>query len=128
MSEHPESSEKTTVFISDPSVEAERITQALRSADFHVVDVPLAMLVARVAVQRPRIVILDADAEGALDAVARMRELPDAEAIDVLFCGRQGATLSGAEDALAHEGSGFFPRPVNMPALLNSSGCLKAML
>ncbi|HEY1958002.1 MAG TPA: DUF4388 domain-containing protein [Polyangiaceae bacterium] len=117
-SEHPPSEQKTTVFISDPSVEAERITQALRTAEFHVVDVPLAMLVARVAVQRPRIVILDADAEGALDAVARMRELPDAEGIDVLFCGRPGATLSGAEDALAHEGSGFFPRPVSVPTLL----------
>ena len=114
----PQSAEKTTVFISDPSVEAERITLALRTAEFHVVDVPLAMLVARVAVQRPRVVILDADAEGALDAVARMRELPDAEGIDVLFCGRPGATLAGAEDALAHEGSGFFPRPVNVPALL----------
>jgi len=121
MSEHPpppSSLEKTTVFVSDPSVEAERITQALRTAEFHVVDVPLAMLVARVAVQRPRVVILDADAEGALDVVARMRELPDADGIDVLFCGRPGAALSGAEDALAHEGSGFFARPVNVPVLV----------
>jgi hypothetical protein len=110
-------SEKTTVFVSDPSVEAERIMQALRAAEFHVVDVPLAMLVARVAVQRPRVVIIDADADGALDAIARMRELPDAESIDVVFIGRPGAALAGAEDALAHEGSGFFPRPVNVPTL-----------
>src|SRR6185312_90559 len=40
------------------------------------------------------------------------------EAIDVLFCGRPGATLSDTEDALAHEGSGFFPRPVAVPSLL----------
>jgi hypothetical protein len=112
------SADKPTVFISDPSVEAERITQALRLAELHVVDVPLSMLVARVAVQRPRVVIIDADADGALDAIARMRELPDAESIDVVFCGRAGAALSGAEDALAHEGSGFFPRPVNVPTLL----------
>ena len=76
------------------------------------------MLVARVAVQRPRVVMVDADAEGALDAIARMRELPDAEGIDVVFFGRPGAALAGAEDALAHEGSGFFARPVNVPALL----------
>ncbi len=114
----PTTENKPTVFISDPSVEAERVTQALRSAEFHVVDVPLAMLVARVAVQRPRVVILDADAEGALDAVARMRELPDAEGIDVLFCGRPGAALASAEDALAHEGSGFFPRPVAVATLV----------
>jgi hypothetical protein len=112
------SADKPTIFISDPSVEAERITQALRLAEFHVVDVPLSMLVARVAVQRPRVVILDADADGALDAIARMRELPDAESIDVVFCGRPGAVLSSAEDALAHEGSGFFSRPVNVPTLI----------
>ena len=111
------SADKPTIFISDPSVEAERITQALRLAEFHVVDVPLSMLVARVAVQRPRVVILDADADGALDAIARMRELPDAESIDVVFCGRPGAVLSSAEDALADEGSGFFSRPVNVPTL-----------
>ncbi len=107
-----------TVFVSDPSVEAERVSQALREAGLRVVDVPLSMLVARVAVQRPRVVILDADAEGALDAVARMRELPNSESIDVIFCGRAGAALSTAEDALAHEGSGFFPRPVQVPSLV----------
>jgi len=46
-----------------------------------------------------------------------LRELPDAEGIDVLFIGRPGAALSSAEDALAHEGSGFFPRPVAVPTL-----------
>ena len=118
--------DKATVFVSDPSVEAERVSQALRSAEFHVVDVPLSMLVARVAVQRPRVVILDADAEGALDTVARMRELPDAEGIDVLFCGRPGAVLNSTEDALAHEGSGFFPRPVNVSTLLKKIESLVA--
>ncbi len=120
------SADKPTIFISDPSVEAERITQALRLAEFHVVDVPLSMLVARVAVQRPRVVIIDADADGALDVVARMRELPDAESIDVLFCGRAGAALSNTEDALAHEGSGFFSRPVSVPTLLKTVESLVA--
>lgn len=122
----PGSSEKTTVFMSDPSVEAERVAQALRAAELHVVDVPLAMLVARVAVQRPRVVILDADAEGALEAVARMRELPDAQGIHVVFCGRPGATLAGVEDALAHEGSGFFPRPVDVLVLVKKIESLAA--
>ncbi|HWL84710.1 MAG TPA: hypothetical protein VNO21_02850, partial [Polyangiaceae bacterium] len=53
---------KATVFVSDPSVEAERISQALRNDGYAVVDVPLSMLVARVAVQRPRVVLVDADA------------------------------------------------------------------
>ena len=109
---------ETTLFVSDPSAEAERISGTLRSHGYTVVDVPLSMLVARVAVQRPRVILLDADGDGALASVARMRELPDSESIDVVFLGRAGAALADAEDALAHEGSGFFARPIDVPALL----------
>ncbi|MEO6574039.1 MAG: hypothetical protein ABIP89_09380, partial [Polyangiaceae bacterium] len=107
-----------TVFVSDPSAEAERIAQTLRAAGYLVVDVPLSMLVARVAVQRPRVILVDADSEGALESIARMRELPDSDGVDVLFCGRAGDGLAGVEDALAHEGSGFFARPVDVAALV----------
>ena len=107
-----------TLFVSDPSAEAERITGTLRARGYTVVDVPLSMLVARVAVQRPRVILLDADGDGALACVARMRELPDSDGIDVIFMGRAGAALADAEDALAHEGSGFFARPVDVTALL----------
>ena len=41
---------KGTVFVSDPSAEAERVAQTLRAAGYTVVDVPLSMLIARVAV------------------------------------------------------------------------------
>lgn len=108
----------TTVFVSDPTAEAERVAHALRAAGYVVVDVPLSMLVARVAVQHPRVILVDADGEGALDVVARMRELPDAEAIDVLFVARPGGTIGSQEEALAHEGSGLFVRPVDVPALV----------
>lgn len=108
----------TTVFVSDPTAEAERIAHALRAAGYVVVDVPLSMLVARVAVQHPRVILVDADGEGALDVVARMRELPDADAIDVLFIARPGGAIGSQEEALAHEGSGFFVRPVDVPALV----------
>ncbi len=107
----------TTVFVSDPTAEAERIAQALRAAGYMVVDVPLSMLVARVAVQHPRIILVDADGEGALDVVARMRELPDADAIDVLFIARPGGAVASPEQAMALEGSGLFVRPVDVPSL-----------
>jgi hypothetical protein len=107
-----------TVFVSDPSAEAERIAQALRTSGYVVVDVPMSMLLARVAVQRPRVVLVDADAEGALESVNRLRELPDAEGIDIVFLGKAGDALAGTEDAMAHEGSGFFDRPVDVAALV----------
>jgi hypothetical protein len=113
-----------TVFVSDPSVEAERIAQALRASDYVVVDVPLSMLVARVAVQCPTIVLIDADSDGALDAIARMRELPEADDIHVLFVSRPGGAIASPEEALASEGSGLFVRPVDIPALVRKVGAL----
>jgi hypothetical protein len=113
-----------TIFVSDPSAEAERIAQALRATGYVVVDVPMSMLFARVAVQRPRLVLIDADTEGALESVGRLRELPDAEDVDIVFLGRLGVTLAGSEDALAHEGSGFFERPVDIPALVRKVDAL----
>jgi hypothetical protein len=107
-----------TVFVSDPTAEAERVSQALRGAGYVVVDVPLSMLIARVAVQRPRVILVDADSEGALDVVSRMRELPDAEGIDVLFLARPGGAVASPEEAMAHEGSGLFVRPVDIAALV----------
>jgi len=108
----------TTVFVSDPTAEAERVAHALRASGYVVVDVPLSMLVARVAVQHPRVILVDADGEGALDVIERMRELPDADAIDVLFIAKPGGAIGSQEEALAHEGSGLFVRPVDVPALV----------
>ncbi len=108
----------TTVFVSDPTAEAERAAQALRLDGYAVVDVPLSMLVARVAVQCPSVILIDADSDGALDAVTRMRELPDADDIHVLFVARPGGVIASPEEALAHEGSGLFVRPVDVPALV----------
>ena len=107
-----------TVFVSDASVEAERIAQVLRSAGYIVADVPLAMLFSRVAVQRPDVVLVDADAAGALEHVAKVRELPDAGSIDFLFVGGGGGPIRDADDALAHEGSAYFQRPVDVSGLV----------
>jgi hypothetical protein len=76
------------------------------------------MLVARAAVQRPRVVLIDADSQGALDVVSRMRELPQGEDIHVLFVAAPGGAMTSREEALAHEGTGFFVRPVDLPALV----------
>lgn len=121
-----------TVFVSDPTAEAERVSEALRAASFVVIDVPLSMLVARVAVQRPDVIIIDGDAEGALEAIARMREVSGCESIDVIFTGKSGGLphvheaiggeqqepMTAAEEAFAFEGSGFFPRPVDPVAVV----------
>ncbi|MDP9001492.1 MAG: hypothetical protein M3O46_15430, partial [Myxococcota bacterium] len=94
------------------------MTHALRSAGYTVVDVLPSMLVARVAVQHPRVVLVDADVEGVLDVVERMRELPQADDIHVIFIARPGGAIASPEEAVAHEGSGLFVRPIDVPGLV----------
>ncbi|MGH7269279.1 MAG: hypothetical protein ACREJ3_02515 [Polyangiaceae bacterium] len=107
-----------TVFVSDPTAEAERVAHALRAGGYAVIDVPLSMLVARVAVQRPRVVLVDADSDGAIEVVGTMRDLPGAEGIHVLFAALPGAAMMSPEEALARGSGGLFVRPVDIPALV----------
>jgi hypothetical protein len=102
------------IFVSDASAEAERLTTALRSRGYPVVDVPLGLLMGRVAVQKPALILCDADAPGALDTVQRVREVPGGARIDVIFIGEPGQTVSELSDILQEEGSGIFVRPVDV--------------
>ncbi|MGH7438200.1 MAG: hypothetical protein ACRENE_21150, partial [Polyangiaceae bacterium] len=103
--------------MSDPTAEAESVAQALRTRGCNVVDVPQSMLVARVAVQRPGVILLDADGEGALEVADRLRQVPGAGEIHVLYLGRPGSTVPGADGG---EGSNqrLFVRPVDVQALV----------
>lgn len=114
----PPSTGRPIVFVSDPTAEAETIARALRAQGATVVEVPLSMLVARAAVQQPRVVLVDADSHGALEVVARMRELPHADDVHVIFIAAPGGVLSTVQDARAHEGSALFLRPVDVSAMV----------
>lgn len=127
MPEHdggPRRDPSATLFVSDPTVEAEGMARALRSSGYNVVDVPLSMLVARVAVQAPRVVLVDADSHGAFEVVARMRELPHGDDIPVLFIAEKGGAVANQDEALAHEGSGLFIRPLDLAALVREVDAL----
>ncbi|RYE84871.1 MAG: hypothetical protein EOO75_17610, partial [Myxococcales bacterium] len=104
--------EQPIVYISDPTAEAARVASALRARGYMVLDVPLSLLVSRVAVQVPALVMLDVDADGALEAVGRLREGPAGEGLEVLLVGEPGRTLLGTSDAVLAGASGFLPRPV----------------
>src|SRR5205085_867777 len=70
------------------------------------------------------LILLDVDADGAIDEVSRLRAIPGAEGVDVLFLGDSGSTLSQSSDALRRDGSGFLPRPVDVEALLQKTALL----
>jgi hypothetical protein len=106
------------VFVSDASAETERIGDTLRGAGYIVADVPIANLVARVAAQRPNVVLLDVDAEGVLDEIAKLRKLPGSGSIDFVYLGNGDGIVKNAEDALSNDGSAFFLRPVDVGGLV----------
>jgi hypothetical protein len=117
---------RATIFMSDPSAEAEHVTQLLRGAGYVVVDVPMSMLVARVAVQRPGVIVIDADVSGAAEAVTAVRAMEDGDAIDFLLFGQE-ATLGGPRDTeLSTEIRGFFARPVDPALVLQKIDALKS--
>jgi len=113
-----------TIFVTDPTVEAARIEWALRARGYEVIDVPLAMLAGRVTVQRPHLVLLDVDAPGALDTAARVRQLPGASGVHLIYAGVAGKTFESNKDAFAHEGSGFFARPIDIDGLVTKIDAL----
>ncbi len=111
--------EPLAVFIGDPSAEAEGVAQALRAAGYLVVDVPMSMLVPRVAVQKPRVVVLDADSPDAQAVIAELRSVAGGQQIEiVLLGGVPGGTVTNAEHPLSDEAVGFFPRPVDVSAVV----------
>ncbi|MBX3264960.1 MAG: hypothetical protein KF782_35135 [Labilithrix sp.] len=104
--------------MTDAAPEAERISDTLRTAGYVVVDVPLAMLLARVQVESPNVVLVDADAPDASDTIAQLRRLPGAGAIDfVYFAAGAGASKDG-EEPRDGEASAYFTRPVDVGALV----------
>jgi hypothetical protein len=107
-------SSEAFIFVSDASAEAERLTASLRSRGYLVVDVPLGLLLGRVGAQRPAIVLCDADAPDALDTIERVRDVPGAEAIEILFFHDPARTMDSRAALLGNE---VFPRPVDVEAL-----------
>lgn len=109
----------TAIFVSDASAEADRLSDVLRLRGHAVVDVPLSLLVARVAVQRPALVLIDMDAEGATTTVARLRSLPGAEDIPLVLLGTRERIQAEDPEALRRQGSLAFARPVDPNALVS---------
>jgi hypothetical protein len=105
------------VFVSDASAEAARISVKLGELGYSVADVPLALLGGRVAVQRPALVICDADAEGAVEALVRVRELTNDSRVAIVALGERERITLALPEGLA---DASFSRPVDVQAMLDA--------
>lgn len=111
-SESSRETEALPVFQSDASVSGEQMARVLRARGYRVIDVHLSLLVSRAATQRPAAVLLDADAEDALDVARRLRDLPGGDLVPILAFGDAGETSSESQSLRAL--STFFTRPVDI--------------
>ena len=105
------------IFVSDASAEAERLTVALKSRGYPTVDVPLGLLSARVSVQRPALILCDADAPGVLEVVAAVCTSPGTPPC-VVFLGAPDGQLDSAPERVQAHARAVFRRPVEVYALL----------
>src|SRR5690606_1679870 len=88
-------------------------SDALRARGYAVADVPPSLLVARVAVQRPALILIDIDSMGASAVVGRLRQMPDAEGIPLLFIAEPDGNPDEL-DALRRQGHEAFTRPLDI--------------
>jgi hypothetical protein len=102
------------VLLADSSVEGEDIATSLRTRGFVVFDVPIGLLEARVASEKPRVVVLDVDQPGALDRARRLKEGAYAD-VEVLCV---GDPLRAAELSDVSLFDNVFERPVDVPRLV----------
>lgn len=105
------------IFVSDASAEAERLTVALKSRGYPTVDVPLGLLSARVSVQRPALILCDADAPGVLEVVAAICNGPGSPP-SVVFLGAPDGVLDSIPERVQAYARAVFRRPVEVYALL----------
>jgi hypothetical protein len=105
--------------MSDASAEAERLSLALRSRGHWVVDVPLGLLAGRVSVQRPAVVVCDADAPGTLETITRVHIAAGDRAIEVLLLAQRTESPSDSRRELEKLSGGLFARPVDAEALID---------
>ncbi len=108
----------TLIFMSDASAEAERLSAALRTRGYWVVDVPLGLLAGRVAVQRPSLVVLDADAPSIADTVQRMQAAAGGKPIDVVLIAEPTSSPPESRKELEQRATGLFTRPVNTAEII----------
>jgi len=112
-------SQGALIFMSDASAEAERLSSALRGRGHWVVDVPLGLLAGRVAVQRPAVVVCDADAPGTLETMTRVQIAAGERAVAVLLLAERSDSPSDSRRELEKLSGGVFTRPVDAEALID---------
>src|SRR5688572_17155135 len=105
------------VLILDGTPEGPDLAADLRDAGHLVMHARPEDGAALAAHRRPALVVLDADAPGALSLCGILRTGPESQNLPIVLVGQSGLTLHSTADAIVRGGDAFFPRPVDRPRL-----------
>lgn len=105
------------VLILDGTPEGPELATALREAGHLVMHARPEDGAALSGHRRPALVILDADAPGALSLCGVLRSGPENQNLPIVLVGQSGLTLHSTADAIVRGGDAFFPRPVDRARL-----------
>jgi hypothetical protein len=83
-----------------------------------VVDVPFGHLENRIRLQRPALVLCDADTPGAVRLVENLAELGQDPSIQVVLLGAEDGTIDSAKTRLRELGTTVFHRPAEVYAVV----------
>lgn len=103
-----------TILVSVPPPDGVLLAAFLREQGFAVNEAPLHALEARALVEAPRVMIVDVDPPGAVDAIERARETSATELICV------GDAMRAAELGASRRNGRAFERPLDVEALVVS--------
>jgi hypothetical protein len=103
-----------TILVSLPPPEGSAVASALRERGFIVIEAPLHLLAVRALAETPRVMIVDVDVPGAVEAIDRTREVTAADLVCV------GDLARAAELGATEAEERAFERPLDVEALVTS--------
>lgn len=112
------------VLILDGTPEGPELAAELRNAGHLVMHARPEDGSALAAHRRPALVVLDADAPGALSLCGILRNGPECQNLPIVLVGQSGLTLQSTADAIVRGGDAFFGRPVDHARLVQKVGTL----
>jgi hypothetical protein len=101
-----------TILVSVPPPDGALVAGTLRERGFTVGEAPIHLLAARALAEAPRVLIVDVDAPGAVEAIERVREACPAELLCVGDPSRAAELGASRADGRAYE------RPIDLEALV----------
>jgi CheY-like chemotaxis protein len=104
--------------LSVPEPDAPQVAISLAEAGYMVQSTDVSSAEPAVRANPPALVVLEADAPGAMALLSRLRKMEETARTPILLVGVAGKTIQSARDAILHGADAFYPRPIDARRVL----------